>query len=196
MGKKKKTGIIAQVRRPVLVLLVIFILLEGTFLFAYIFNRYIEMRNRSAWELADYTASVMQEYSSIGWLAAYYIYDFPIGKWGPYGAFSYFLAPVYGAAFFMFLAILCHCLKRILPVKRFLVYLGDNSMDYLMIHFFIIFLTSYIGGFWYNFLHDPAPDFNRKFRFFHFLILLGAVFAVCHTVIAGKKHIRNLMEKK
>ena len=27
-------------------------------------------------------------------------------------------------------------------------------------------------------------------------LLLGAVFAVCHTVIAGKKHIRNLMEKK
>lgn len=87
-----------------------------------------------------------------------YMYDFPIGKWGAFGSYGYFLEPVYGLALFVFAAIICNLMKKVSLLKKYLIYMGDNSMDFLNIHFFVGFVAAYIGGFWYDYLNEPMPQ--------------------------------------
>ncbi|MBO4901002.1 MAG: acyltransferase family protein [Lachnospiraceae bacterium] len=116
-----------------------------------------------------------------------YLYDFPIGKWGPFGPFSYFLAPISGIGFILIIGIICHLIKRFSPVKSLLIFVGDNSMDYLMIHFFVGVITAYIGGFWYEYLYDPIPMDDLSLNYLHFVILLAVVYTVSTLVILFKK---------
>lgn len=108
------------------------------------------------------------------------LYDFPIGKWGPFGPFSYFLTPVFAIALVLLLGVGCNLAKRLKALKRILLHYGRNSMDYLLVHFPIAFLVAYIGGFWYNFLSDPIPKDGAIGL--HFVILLIAVPALSYPV--------------
>lgn len=73
MTDRRKYGIIHQIRKPILIFLIIFITLETVVLLLYNLQHYILMRHESASELGNYSASVMQEYSSIGWLTEYWL---------------------------------------------------------------------------------------------------------------------------
>ncbi len=115
-----------------------------------------------------------------------YQYDFPIGKWGAFGAYSYFLSPVYGLALLVLLAIICNLVKQFDLVKRYLIYMGNNSMDFLNLHFFVGFLAAYIGGFWYDYLNEPMPSFDFHVVLLHYVILIISVYVVSCAVIAFK----------
>ena len=125
-----------------------------------------------------------------------YLYDYPIGKWGPAGSLSYFLAPICGIGCVMFFGILCNLVKNLSPVKKALFYMGDNSMDYLMVHFFVGVITAYIGGFWHEYLYDPVPQDNIAINYLHFVILVVAVFAVCVPLVQIKKYQMARQKKK
>ncbi len=117
-----------------------------------------------------------------------FLYDYPIGKWGPYGSVSYFLAPFCGIGCVMFFMIICNLLKRFAPIKAFLMFMGDNSLDFLIIHFFVGVMTAYIGGFWYEYLYNPVPNDRPAMNYLHFVILIAVVFAVCIPVVMFKNH--------
>ncbi len=111
------------------------------------------------------------------------LYDFPIGKWGAFGPASYFLAPIYSIALMIFLGIILNRVKRISPVKRFLSFYGDRSMDYLTIHFFSGYLIAYIGGFWYDFLTQSIPEDNPAINRLHFAILIIAILPLTYVQV-------------
>lgn len=121
---------------------------------------------------------------AIGYATDDYIYDFPIGKWGAFGAISYFTTPVYGIALMILLGILVYGLKKNKNVKKVLVFFGKNSLDYLILHFFIVWFVSYIGGFW-----APAssakviPTFDPIIIWVHFIITLFITLAVCSVTV-------------
>ncbi|SCY58786.1 Acyltransferase family protein [Lachnospiraceae bacterium XBB2008] len=117
-----------------------------------------------------------------------FLYDYPIGKWGPYGSISYFLAPFCGIGCVMFFMIICNLLKRFAPIKAFLMFMGDNSLDFLIMHFFVGVMTAYIGGFWYEYLYNPVPNDRPAMNYLHFVILIAVVFAVCIPVVMFKNH--------
>ena len=117
-----------------------------------------------------------------------HIYDFPIGKWGPFGSVSYFLAPICGMGCVLVLGLVCNMIRRFSRAKSFLIFIGDNSMDYLMIHFFVGIITAYIGGFWHEFLYDPVPRDDPVLNYLHFVILIVVVLAVCGPVVMLKSH--------
>lgn len=122
-----------------------------------------------------------------------FLYDFPIGKWGAFGAYSYILTPIDGAAVLLLFGIICNCLKKMQPVKKALIFMGDNSMDYLVLHFFAGFLTAYIGGFWVPFLEEPVPVDDIGINILHFVILMTCAIASVTIVIKLKKHFRKII---
>ena len=73
--------------------------------------------------------------------------------------------------------------KRISPVKRFLSFYGDRSMDYLTIHFFSGYLIAYIGGFWYDFLTQSIPEDNPAINRLHFAILIIAILPLTYVQV-------------
>ena len=121
-----------------------------------------------------------------------HIYDFPIGKWASYGGLSYIAAPIAGLALIIILGILCNQIKRLSVIKKIFIHLGDNSMDYLMVHLFVGFLTAYIGGFWVNYLTDPKPDYDTTSKVLHFVILIISILGVSYTVV----RLKQLLAKK
>ncbi len=120
-----------------------------------------------------------------------YRYDFPIGKWGAFGVYSYLLSPIYGIAFVLLVGIICNCLKSVSPVRRFLIHMGDNSLDFVMLHFPVGFLVAYIGGFWYEYLSSPVPTDDLRVNYLHFMILLVCVFAISLGIIRIKTNRRS-----
>ena len=60
-------------------------------------------------------------------------------------------------------------------------------MEYLTLHFYIAFLTAYIGGFWVNFLTDPKPDYDMMSKVIHFVIVITSVLVVSYVVIRLKR---------
>ncbi len=133
----------------------------------------------------------------IGFFAATddFLYDFPIGKWGAFGAYSFILSPINGAAFLLLFGIILNFIKGMEPVKKVLIFTGDNSMDYLILHFFIGFLTAYIGGFWFYFIGESFPDVDTKIRLLHFAILLVFSISVSTIVIKLKMRFKKIISK-
>lgn len=122
-----------------------------------------------------------------------YIYDFPIGKWGAFGAYGYILAPLYGISVMMLFGVIANLIKRLEPVKKALILVGDNSMDYLMLHFFVGFLAAYIGRFWYNYLDNSVPTDNPGINILHFAILLVSSIAIPAIAIMLKKRLLKII---
>ncbi len=125
-----------------------------------------------------------------------HLYDFPIGKWGAFGPISYIITPIASLAFFELLFILCNLLKRIPPARNILIHYGDNSMDYVMIHLFVAFLTAYIGGFWFEYLSVPNPTDDIRLIRIHYFILLVSVLIISYGVVRIDNHISMKRSEK
>ncbi len=119
------------------------------------------------------------------------IYDFPIGKWGAFGAASYLLTPVYMLALIYAALVTCYLIKKIKPARNVLVFFGDNSMDHLIIHFFAAFLVAYTGGFWHNFLSEPVPADDMRRNTLRFFILTASVLAICCALVWIKQWFKK-----
>lgn len=126
----------------------------------------------------------------IGYVTDDYIYDFPIGKWGAFGEISYFTTPIYGIALMILLGCLMYELKENETAKKLLVFLGKNSLDYLILHFFIVWFVSYVGGFWSPASSEKViPTFSPASIWVHFLITLFITLVTCSvTVIIQKRY--------
>lgn len=118
-----------------------------------------------------------------------HIYDFPIGKWGAFGATSYYIETIFGLAVVMLLAVLCNMIKKCAALKRFLLFFGDNSMDYLVMHLYVAYLVARVAGFWFYFLSEPAPTSDISIIIINSVILIIGVFVLCSAKIMISKRI-------
>lgn len=108
-----------------------------------------------------------------------HIYDFPIGKWGSLGPFGYYVGTMCGVALVILLAIICNWLKRWNIVKKALLFVGDNTMDILVMHLFCGFVVARICGFWFNYLSEPNPINDISTMVINTVILLVSVLGIC-----------------
>lgn len=121
---------------------------------------------------------------AIGYATDDYIYDFPIGKWGAFGEISYITTPVYGMALMILLGCLAYTFKKNETVKKMLVFSGKNSLDFLILHFFIVWFVSYAGGFWVPASSGKViPTFTPAVIWVHFILILVLTLAICSATV-------------
>lgn len=128
---------------------------------------------------------------SIGLATDDHLYDFPIGKWGGFNELSYFITPVCGLALTLLCVYIANLLKRSDIIKKISLFLGKNSLDFLLVHFFWIWLILYIGGFWYPILSGvelPAAAVDKYLL--HFAGAFPLVLALNSIVIVAKEKLR------
>ena len=119
-----------------------------------------------------------------------YMYDFPIGKWGAFGEISYFITSIYGIALIVLLGNISYVIKRNKTVKNTLLFFGENTLDFLLLHFFIVWFVSYIGGFW-----APAQssvvisEFDAAEIWIHFLITMSVTLVINSVVVILKTNL-------
>ena len=121
-----------------------------------------------------------------------YIYDFPIGKWGAFGEISYFTTPVYGIALMVLLGCLVYEFKKNETVKKSLVFFGKNSLDFLILHFFIVWFISYVCGIWAPANSDKViPSFEPPVIWAYFIFILFITLTVCSVTVIIRNHRKN-----
>lgn len=120
-----------------------------------------------------------------------HIYDFPIGKWGSLGAWGYYLGTICGTALVILLAIICNQLKKYSAIKKVLLFVGNNTMDILVMHLFWGFVVARICGFWFNYLSEPNPVSDISTMAINTVILIVSVMAICCGKIYISQKSRN-----
>ena len=124
------------------------------------------------------------------------LYDYPIGKWGAFGAFSYLTGPVYGLALLLVLGILSSLIHKCEGVTKIILFLGDNTMDILLSHINIAFIIAYIGGFWHYYISgDSIPTDVPSVNVIHFVVLLALTLLALNVLIYCKKRFLTKKDK-
>ncbi|MDO4178198.1 MAG: acyltransferase family protein [Phascolarctobacterium sp.] len=120
-----------------------------------------------------------------------YLYDLPIGKWGPFQAWSYFYAPICGLTLFFFLFTLCNFLKSKDSIKKLLGFFGQNSLLILITHEWVMWFVQYVGGFWYPYVTVPIPLDDPVLCNTNFFILLGVTSLILIPYIMLRNKWKN-----
>lgn len=121
-----------------------------------------------------------------------HLYDFPIGKWGSYGALGYYTETIFGVAFVLFLAIICSQIKKCTVLKRALVFCGNNSMDFLIMHLYVGFLVARMSGYWFYYLNESNPNSDICVMGINTVILIIVVVAICSIKVIVSKRIGDI----
>lgn len=119
-----------------------------------------------------------------------HLYDFPIGKWGGFKGFSYFITPVFGLALTLLCVYIANLLKRNNIIQKITLFLGKNSLDFLLVHFFWIWLILYVGGIWYPILSGVELPLDAVDKcLLHFAGTFPLVLALNSIVIVVKQKL-------
>ncbi len=121
-------------------------------------------------------------------------YTLLYGRWGQYGAWSVIITTFGGVLLTYCLVYLQHFLKRITPIKKALIFLGQNSLTYLLLHFIIGETLCYIGGFWYPIYAEPYPI--EKFSYLKWIIVVALTLVICTGYIMLKNMLKSKMATK
>lgn len=129
--------------------------------------------------------------ASVGILTDDHLYDFPIGKWGAFKEFSYFFTPVCGVALLLVCIYIANVLKSINIIEKLAMFFGKNSLDFLIVHFFLVWFILYTWGAWYPILSGveiPLNDANKCLL--HFVGTFSLTLVLNCAVIAIKKKLQ------
>ena len=128
-------------------------------------------------------------------------YALQLGKWGPFKVWSIPITAFEGVCVTYLLVLVFRFLKRLQPVEKVMVFLGQNTLEILMTHFLVADLLTLAFGRWHDYLEYgfPRADYSALYAFLitvlTAVIILSFIFIKRKITLARSRQSKVLPDK-